>query len=404
MVAHWVNPLFLLLFAPFITQSAVSDEIPVELSRVNDRVLVLTCLSNNVTAIAAGDGMIVVDTHRSPSLMNAMKELIVEEMGRGDFRYVINTHGHWDHSSGNQVFPGAEIVGHTYCADYIRQSPATTRRLKWARERAIRELEENSPDGGTSPELRAQRMILDDLRSSYVATPPNTTFEDRLSIDAGDVTLELYHCGWAHTDHDVLVFVPEEKLLFTGDVICSRNGTCFAVDAVTDVPKLVSILDEILEREQSEITVIRGHGEFFTRDDLLTLREVLRNKSSEVEWDASAARYIADLVEKEGPDAALTAMREMHETDTGGRYMAENEFYVLGRRYMGRGETDLTIGVLEFAIESLPESALLYDTLAEAYVRSNDIEKAVRYYRQSLELEPLNKNAKEMLLLLHPED
>ena len=387
----------MLAWSPARTPGA--QDIPVEMDRISDRAVVLRCLSNNVTVIAARDGLVVVDTHRSPGVMEEIKRRAAHELGRDDFRYVINTHGHWDHCSGNQVFDGAAIFGHSRCREYILHSPANSRRMVHRLRRRVQTVRPNRTADDLA-EIQVNAVILSDLESSYAATPPTQTFEDRQTIDAGDLTLELYYCGWAHTDHDIIVFIPEERLVFTGDLFCSRNSFCFSVDAVADTPKLLSVLDDILELEPDHVTVIPGHGEPFDRDALVDLRARLANKLSEVAPERSAARAIADLARDEGSNAALAAARRAQTAGMRGLYVDEEEFFTLARRYLGRGETDLSIAVVEFALGSHPESALLYDILAEAHLKSGDTGAAVRYYEKSLALEPLNRNAEQMLELL----
>jgi len=75
-------------------------------------VIVLDCLSVNVTAIASDSGIVVIDTNRSYGVMQRLRRVIEEEFGRKDFIYVVNTHGDPDHSSGNQVFPSVPLVAH----------------------------------------------------------------------------------------------------------------------------------------------------------------------------------------------------------------------------------------------------------------------------------------------------
>lgn len=390
--------LYLVALSSIDTLAAVADEIPVETQRISDRVLVLNCLSNNVTAIAAEDGLVVIDTHRSPSLMDTLASYITDTFGRSDFKYVVNTHGHWDHSSGNQLFGNRTIIGQENCRDYIRQSPTNMRRRRWQQQRQIARLEERAAEGeDVGGTLLVQRLIRQDLEEEYAPTPPTDTFQDRLSVEAGDVTLELYYCGWAHTDHDVLVFVPEEKLLFTGDIFCSANSFCFSVNALTDVPKLTAALDDILENEPAEITVIPGHGEFLNRDDLQSLRDLLVRKYREVDLQNSAARLVFELFESQSSESALEQIKAI---DIDGMYVSEEEFHVLGRRHLGRGKTAESIAILQLAIAEHPPSALLHDIIAEAYLKHGDVQSAVQNYEISLQLEPANRNAEEMLEML----
>jgi glyoxylase-like metal-dependent hydrolase (beta-lactamase superfamily II) len=96
------------------TWSQDGDDIVVTTQRLSDRVLVLseTLMGNNVVAINAEKGIVVIDNTGLPSTAAKMRRMIEETFKRTDFAYMINTHYHWDHSFGNQVFADAIIIGH----------------------------------------------------------------------------------------------------------------------------------------------------------------------------------------------------------------------------------------------------------------------------------------------------
>jgi len=388
--------------------SGSTDEITVEVRRVSERVAVFSVMSNNVTVIATAKGLVVVDTHRSPGVMKVLVDRIVAEFGRDDFACVINTHGHWDHCSGNQVFRDSRIVGHANCPTYIRYNPAGSPRNVWSQRRKLERLEENIAifdDADPARQLLAdeitlQRMILDDMTNRYVPTPPRDVFEDRTQIDMGDLTLDLVYCGAAHTEHDVFVFVAEENVLLTGDVICARKSFCFAINALTDGDRLLSAIDEFLSKAPERIVVIRGHGEFLGRNDLVTLRDILDRQYGAIHVDRSAAAVLSRWMKEDGVQVAFQELAMARMEDPRSLEFSEDEFYELARRLMGRGKSADTIRVLELALSELPESAALYDVLAEAYMRNGKSDEAIMNYEMSLELEPMNRNAIEMLDIL----
>ncbi|UCE08453.1 MAG: MBL fold metallo-hydrolase, partial [bacterium] len=113
--------LFTFAFLSFIilNASAQTDfDNPFRIQHLSNRVLVLTedsPMENIVVALASSKGLVVVDVTGSPFTASLMRKTIEKEFGRNDFTYVINTHYHWDHAWGNQVFPEAVIVGHESC-------------------------------------------------------------------------------------------------------------------------------------------------------------------------------------------------------------------------------------------------------------------------------------------------
>ena len=113
-------------------------------------------------------------------------------------RYVINTHWHWDHAHGNQIYgPDVEIIGHEY----------TRAKLAAGAER------------GT---LAQQVEVLDtqlEGTKSIAVKPPTVTLSDHLTLFRGGREIRLLHLGLAHTGGDVVVHLPKERVVITGDLL-----------------------------------------------------------------------------------------------------------------------------------------------------------------------------------------
>jgi tetratricopeptide (TPR) repeat protein len=69
----------------------------------------------------------------------------------------------------------------------------------------------------------------------------------------------------------------------------------------------------------------------------------------------------------------------------------------LGYRYLQTGRTAEAIELFKLNVQAYPNSFNTYDSLGEAYVTNGDKDLAIKYYNRSLELNPDNSNAKEML-------
>jgi len=67
-------------------------------------------------AIATDNGVLVIDTTGNPRVDGELRRIIARELGRGDFRYLVNTHQHGDHTGGNSVCADCAIVGHELVA------------------------------------------------------------------------------------------------------------------------------------------------------------------------------------------------------------------------------------------------------------------------------------------------
>ncbi|MFI0372118.1 MBL fold metallo-hydrolase [Actinomadura sp. 1N219] len=184
------------------------------------------CLSN-AGAIVGPDGPVLVDTAATRSRAEALRAA-AEGLGRGPVRTVINTHSHGDHVFGNCVFdPSATIIAHEL----------------------------------TGPEMTAVGMGLQSLWpdvewGELTLRPPTVTFARSMTLLLGDRPVELHHVGPAHSTGDVVVWVPDARVLFTGDVALPG---CTPFCLMGSVRGSLAALDRL--RAFGAETVVGGHGE-----------------------------------------------------------------------------------------------------------------------------------------------
>jgi glyoxylase-like metal-dependent hydrolase (beta-lactamase superfamily II) len=381
-------------------------------TRLSSRVIVLDCQDVNVTAIAAKSGIVVIDTNRSPGVMRRLRRVIEEEFGRSDFIDLVNTHGDPDHSSGNQVFPSVPLIAHQDYAAFILHGKASKLRHRWSQRSRLEDARARcdalDPQSPEAESLRTRVAALEsanaDLQDGRAVKIPAVTFEDSLHLDLGDLTLELRFCGEAHTNHDIVVYVPEEKLLLAGDLICSAWSPCFSINAMADVPRLVGELEGLLQREAGLETVVPGHGKTLTRADLSSFCRSLGERYGEVRAENSAARIVSQTIEREGIQAALKRCPWPAPDGRGTLDWSAEEFGTLGIRLMRRGKVDEAVSVLRLAVRALPQSAYLYDCLGEACLEKDDRAAAAAAYERSLALMPDNRRAEEMVQILRGGD
>lgn len=155
----------------------------------------------NNTGIVAGAGTtVLVDQCGTEDRARAFLAAATAA-GRGPVQALVNTHHHGDHTFGNVVMPsGTTIVGHARCRHEMMATGTAITALF------------QGPEWG-----------------EIGVCPPNVTFEDRLTLWVDDLELQLIHFGTpAHTTNDVVVWVPEHSIAFTGDLVFN-GGTPFAL-------------------------------------------------------------------------------------------------------------------------------------------------------------------------------
>src|SRR5512136_1178363 len=83
-------------------------ELPVRLSRISERVVAARvgdfAWSNQTIAVASQKGIVVIDSFSSWAYQDRIRAALEKEFGRSDFIALINTHQHYDHTNGNQIY------------------------------------------------------------------------------------------------------------------------------------------------------------------------------------------------------------------------------------------------------------------------------------------------------------
>jgi len=148
----------------------------------------------NAGLIIGPEGCIVIDALFAPSMTQAFRREIARVTDK-PVRLLVNTHHHIDHTLGNGAFPEAQIVSHTNARrEQLRTGLAVIDLLR-----------------PRIPELVAETAGVG-LRA------PDLTFDGELTLHAGGREVRLLHLGRGHTIGDALVLLPDERLLFAGDV------------------------------------------------------------------------------------------------------------------------------------------------------------------------------------------
>jgi len=266
----------------------------------------------NTAIIENDDGVMVVDTHSKPSAARVIVERL-REMTTKPVRYVVNTHFHWDHWHGNEVYPAAypnaEIVtnhitreamvrkGLKRIQDHIRLSPPEIARLRAAVAAA-----------GPGPErARLERELA--LAESYFAEVkalkpalPTLAFEQTMKLYRRDREIQLLHLGRAHTEGDVFVYLPKEKVVITGDAVI--GWTPYMGDGYPE--EWVGTLDRLAQLDFTHI--IMGHGDVAGRDWLRTFRAYVHDMVAAVRREVATGATLDEV--KQRVTAALAPTYE----------------------------------------------------------------------------------------------
>jgi glyoxylase-like metal-dependent hydrolase (beta-lactamase superfamily II) len=224
----------------------------------------------NGSIIVNENDVLLVDSHITPAAAWALlKEL--KKITDKPVRYVVNTHFHFDHAHGNQVFgKDVEIIGHEFTRDKIASGASKSGR-SWAL--FVGELPKRIADMETelktAEEAKDQAKVQElqkniDVQKHYqeatgaiVATPPTTTLSRRMTLFRGGREIQLLFFGRGHTGGDVVVYLPAEKVVATGDLLTA--GLSYPGDGY--LAEWADTLEEVKKLDFE--VVLPGHGMAF---------------------------------------------------------------------------------------------------------------------------------------------
>ncbi|NJO92716.1 MAG: MBL fold metallo-hydrolase [Chloroflexia bacterium] len=255
----------------------------IKINRVSERVIVVGLASDAVTAINTRDGIVVIDAGISSTLTAKYRKLIENEFDTKNFVYLINTHSHHDHTNGNVVFDDATIIGHKNCRLDFKNRMQEISKLKVSMLKAVESYKKQLTNlipkteewnWAYSQKMRYQ-FAFGDLSASNYKTAIDSTFNDTMHLVVGDLSFDLIYFGDAHSSSDIIIHVPELKLLMTGDLFSSFGRPSIDKDKIEERCK--DVVKELKNRLIHIETMISGHGQLLTTEDLKMFIEKIEN-------------------------------------------------------------------------------------------------------------------------------
>jgi cyclase len=248
---------------------------PPELREVDDGIFAYiqpdgTWWINNTGFLVGQRGVISIDACATVRRTRAYLEAI-ETVTAQPVRTVINTHHHGDHTFGNFLMTGATIVGHEATRTGI---------LDWG-------------------EPKSAPFWTDVDWGEVVLEPPFLTYTDSVTVWVDGLRADVFHVGMpAHTTNDSIVWIPERKVLYCGDLLFN-GGTPFLVQG--SVAGAIQVLEEVI-RPLGAHTIVPGHG-------AVTGPELIHDVVGYLRFVQASARG--------GRDAGLSPLETARELDLG---------------------------------------------------------------------------------------
>lgn len=322
----------LMLFSPLIVSGQAGN---FELVKVADGVYAairreppgLTVNANSVFIINEQD-VVVVDTTLTPGtareVLAALRRLTSKPV-----KYVVNTHWHDDHIMGNQVFrdafPGVEFIAHARTREYLPTTGLTNRKqamgaggypsfIAFLR----KQLEKNESVFGGPMNEEERTTYASDIKiaEAYMAENPTVeiilptiTLEDRLTLHRGSRTIEILYPGRGHTSGDIVVHLPREGVLITGDLVIAPVP--YVGNPQSHPGEWSQTLDKLIALHPTAI--IPGHGPVLRDDSYLKLMARL---FASIKQQVAAAVARGETLEQTRKSVNLDEFRKLFAGDS----------------------------------------------------------------------------------------
>ncbi|MCS5545117.1 MAG: MBL fold metallo-hydrolase [Gammaproteobacteria bacterium] len=214
--------------------------------RITDNLHVLFGNGGNILVSTGDDGVLLVDD-QMPEAKNVILRAI-RKLGGRSVDYIINTHWHFDHAEGNNVFgpSGAQIIA-----------------------------QENSRYMMLNPQPINLSFIVYPQQPYPLEAVPEITYKNSMNLHLNGDQIELYHFGHAHTTGDSAVYLRDSNVLHMGDVFNMTGPPFIDADNGGSIDGIIHFCEEILKVVNDETIVVPGHGPISTTGDIQTYIDML---------------------------------------------------------------------------------------------------------------------------------
>jgi glyoxylase-like metal-dependent hydrolase (beta-lactamase superfamily II) len=267
--------------ASAFASQADAEEKQATFSRLSNHAYAFTADGDPNTGVVVGDdAVMVIDTQPTPKMAQAVIEQIRSVTDK-PIKYVVLTHYHATRTLGASAYEGAQVI----CSEATREMIV---------ERGAQDYK---------AELQRFPRLFKTADTIPGLTTPTVTFGDRVCLWLGKLQVDLIHAGRGHTRGDTLVWLPDERTLFTGDLV-ENNVTPYLGDGhCTDWPKALRAV-----REMHAEALLPGRGDALVEEE--TIEEALTaTQTFVVELYGEVLRSAeADLGVKQAYDKAMAAL------------------------------------------------------------------------------------------------
>jgi len=249
------------LVVSFLPALMDPEKVQIETVKLTDTIYMLKGAGGNMCASIGPNGVLLIDTEYAP-LYQKIKDAL-HKLGGNKIKYVINTHWHGDHTSGNINFANdAPIIAHKNVREtMLHPNPIMGRAVEPASEAAL----------------------------------PIITYNSEMTFYINGEAVKLIHMPPGHTDGDTVVIFPKANIIATGDLFF--NGTYPFIDLANggNVVDYAADVKSLLDKLDEGTKIIPGHGPLATKKDFQTFYNMLVETTSYVKTKIDAGLSVEEI-------------------------------------------------------------------------------------------------------------
>jgi cyclase len=218
---------------------------------------------NNIVVLSGPEGYLLVD--HPEAVANPIVQKALDEMGKRPVRFLLNTHWHYDHVGGNEIYGPDAII--------VAQENVSTRLMT-----------KQTPFWSPTP-----------IGPYPERAWPRITFRDSMTIHFDGDDIEMDHYATGHTDTDSVVYFAKANAVVVGDIYNAR-GEDFA--GGQDMEGIAKSLAAVLERINDDTIIVTGHSQPSNRRDLVLYVKLLNATIEQVRQEISAGKSEREIVDQ----------------------------------------------------------------------------------------------------------
>lgn len=250
---------------PIQSMLAAGATTPVQATKLTDTIYLLQGVGGNMVVQSGPDGKLLIDS--SVATAARLVRQAMDKLNARPLKLLINTHWHFDHTSGNASMhdAGAFIIAHQ------------NTRLRLSTPQKI-------------------RILNLDFPASSTGGLPQQTFGDREKLYYNNDEIELVHTPDAHTDSDLFVHFANGNVIHTGDLWF--NNTYPLIDDGTGgtINGMIQGIDQVLALSDDRTKIVPGHGALGDKTALMKYRAMLALVANRVEKLKIGGQTLAQVV------------------------------------------------------------------------------------------------------------